>query len=315
MKEANIFKVFIIIFFSAMGGMLYGYDISIIGGALPFIKLELGITATQESWLGGSVLFGGAFAILIGGVLADIFGRKNVIILSGLIFIASVFMIYYAKSHDFLLVSRLVQGIAVGFISITLPLYLTESVPSLIRGLAVTCFQLFLTAGILISTAISLLFITKNPNTGIEHGDWRAMFLTALIPGLIVFIGGLFLIKSPRWLIMKNKEQEAEKILVETIGIKAAKEQMNEVKQLIAKTKNEGSLLSSLAKRHYLIPILIVFAVAILTQMTGINSILQYASTMLKQTGLGSVYTAVIGGVVYHWDKFFNNSSSCHNSR
>ncbi|KFJ42022.1 MFS transporter [Francisella philomiragia] len=371
MKEANKLKVFMIIFFSAMGGMLYGYDIGIIGGALPFIKLDLGMTATQESFLGGSVLFGGAFAILIGGILADIFGRKNVITASGLIFIASVFMIYSAESYHFLLFSRLVQGIAVGFISITVPLYLTESVPSLIRGLAVTCFQLFLTAGILISVAVSLPFITKNvplidthtvtlngheydfkgvpvsiskdikldekvpvdvpsaeailseapytlkeqllanqvnidksitlenvPVLNGEQGNWRVMFSTALIPGLIVFIGGFLLIKSPRWLIMKNREQEAEKILSETIGVDAAKQQMQEVKALIEKTKNEGSLLSSLTKRHYLAPILIVFSLAILNQMAGINSILQYAPTMLKQTGLGSVYVAVIGGVV-----------------
>ncbi|MBK2078386.1 sugar porter family MFS transporter [Francisella tularensis] len=297
MKEANKLKVFMIIFFSAMGGMLYGYDIGIIGGALPFIKSELGMTAAQESFLGGSVLFGGAFAILIGGVLADIFGRKNMITASGLIFTISVFMIYSAESYNSLLFSRLIQGVAVGFISITVPLYLTESVPSMIRGLAVTCFQLFLTVGILISVAISLLFISNDPVTGLEIGDWRNMFLTALIPGLIVFVGGFLLIKSPRWLIMKNREQEAEKILTETIGIDAAKQQMQEVKILIEKTKNEGSLLSSLTKRHYLMPMFIVFSVAILAQMTGINSILQYAPTMLKETGLGSVYAAIVGGV------------------
>ncbi|APC97070.1 sugar porter family MFS transporter [Francisella frigiditurris] len=297
MTEVNKLRIFLIVFLSAMGGMLYGYDIGIIGGALPFIKSELGMTAAQESFLGGSVLYGGAFAILIGGILADLFGRRNIITASGLIFTVSVFMIYFSESYNFLLFSRLIQGIAVGFISITVPLYLTESVPSKIRGLAVTCFQLFLTAGILISVAISLLFISKDPITGLEIGDWRHMFLTAIIPGLIVFIGGFFLIKSPRWLIMKNREEEAEKILIKTIGADATKLQMLEVKALIEKTRNEGSLISSLTKKHYLLPMLIVFSVAILAQMTGINSILQYAPTMLKETGLGSVYAAVVGGV------------------
>ena len=206
-------------------------------------------------------------------------------------------MIYYAESFEFLLASRLIQGIAVGFISITVPLYLTESVPSIIRGLAVTCFQLFLTAGILISTAVGLLFITTDPITGIESGDWRAMFLTALVPGFIVFLGGFLLIKSPRWLILKGKSEEAEKILATTIGTEAAKEQMKEVAELINLSKSEGSLLSSLTKRHYMIPMVLVFTVAILAQLTGINSILQYAPTMLSQTGLGSVYGAVMGGV------------------
>lgn len=91
-------------------------------------------------------------------------------------------------------------------------------------------FQLFLTAGILISVAVGLLFISNDPVTGLETGDWRNMFLTALIPGLIVFIGGFLLIKSPRWLIMKNREQEAEKILSETIGVDAANSKCKKLK-------------------------------------------------------------------------------------
>lgn len=123
------------------------------------------------------------------------------------------------------------------------------------------------------------------------------MFLTALVPGLVVFLGGFFLIKSPRWLIMNNREIEAEKILVETLGEEKAKEQMRDVKSLIEKTKNEGSIFKNLHHRHYLIPMLIVFSIAILAQMTGINSILQYASMMLKESGLASDAVAIKGGI------------------
>lgn len=151
MKEVKKFKIFLIIFLSAMGGMLYGYDIGVINSAFLFISDDIPMTISQISWLGGSVLFGGAFAILLGGILADLIGRKNTIILSGFIFVASVFMIYMANDYPMLLISRLVQGVAVGFISITVPLYLTEVVPSSIRGLAVTSFQLLLTIGILIA--------------------------------------------------------------------------------------------------------------------------------------------------------------------
>ncbi|GAB4223168.1 MAG: sugar porter family MFS transporter [Francisella sp.] len=297
MKETNKLKLFFIVLFSAMGGMLYGYDIGIIGGSLPFIQISFNMTPNQVSLLGGSVLFGGAFAILICGFLADLFGRKNMIITSGLLFVISVFMIYFSQNYEFLLFSRLLQGVAVGFISITVPLYLTESVPSKIRGLAVTSFQLFLTAGILLAVAVSLLFISKDPVTGVEVGNWRNMFLTALIPGFIVFIGGFFLIKSPRWLIMKDKEAEAEQVLVSIIGTEAAKQQIQVARSLIEQSKSEGSLLSNLTKKHYLKPIILVFAIAMLAQMTGINSILQYAPVMLKKAGLGSVYASIIGGV------------------
>ena len=289
MQEGSKLRIFMVIFFSAMGGMLYGYDIGIINSAFLFIENDIPMTTTQTSFLGGSVLFGGAFAILVGGILADVLGRKKTITLAGLIFIVSVFMIYLSDDYSMLLASRLVQGIAVGFISITVPLYLTETVPSTIRGIAVTCFQLLLTAGILIANAVGLLFE--------ESGDWRAMFLTALVPGIIVFAGSFALLKSPRWLIMNNRQSEAEDMLVKTLGTVKAKEQMQEVQSLIDKTKDEGSVWKNLHHRHYLVPMIIVFSIAILAQMTGINSILQYASSMLKDAGLGNNYTSIVGGV------------------
>ena len=289
MKDGSRLKIFIIVFFSAMGGMLYGYDIGIINGAFLFIANDIPMTVTQTSFLGGSVLFGGAFAILIGGVLADLIGRKKTISLAGLIFLISVLMIYVSDTYTELLISRLVQGVAVGFISITVPLYLTEAVPSSIRGVAVTSFQLLLTAGILLANYVGLFFEAS--------GNWRAMFLTALVPGVIVFAGSFMLIKSPRWLIMNNRESEAEDLLIKTLGYEKAKEQMLEVKTLIDSTKNEGSIWKNLHHRHYLVPMMLVFSIAILAQLTGINSILQYASTMLKEAGLGSNYASLIGGV------------------
>ena len=155
--------------------------------------------------------------------------------------------------------------------------------------IGITCFQLFLTAGILISNYVGLLFEST--------GDWRSMFLTSLIPALIFFCGSFFLLRSPRWLIMKGKTKEAERMLSITIGQKNAQFHVNKIKQIVASSEDQGSLWKSLKNKHYLKPVLIVFAIAILAQMTGINSILQFSSTMLKESGLGSNYVAILGGV------------------
>ncbi|MED7789054.1 sugar porter family MFS transporter [Francisella sp. 19X1-34] len=289
MKEGSKFKIFMVIFFSAMGGMLYGYDIGVINSAFLFIKDDIPMTTFETSLLGGSVLFGGAFAILVAGVMADIIGRKKTLIISGLIFIISVIIIYLAQSYSVLLLARLIQGISVGFITITVPLYLTEVVPGGIRGVAVTLFQLFLTAGILISNYIGLLFSSTH--------DWRGMFLTALFPAIIFFAGSFFLTKSPRWLLMMEKEQEAKDLLTQSVGSEEANQQIAEIKAVMLKSKEEGSIWQKLSHKHYLVPVLLVFSIAVLQQMTGINSILQFSSTMLKESGLGSDYAAILGGV------------------
>ena len=289
MKEGSKFKIFMVIFFSAMGGMLYGYDIGVINSAFLFIKNDIPMTTFETSLLGGSVLFGGAFAILVAGVMADIIGRKKTLIISGLIFIISVIIIYLAQSYSVLLLARLIQGISVGFITITVPLYLTEVVPGGIRGVAVTLFQLFLTAGILISNYIGLLFSSTH--------DWRGMFLTALFPAIIFFVGSFFLTKSPRWLLMMDKEQEAKELLTQSLGSEEANQQITEIKAVMLKSKEEGNIWQKLSHKHYLVPVLLVFSIAVLQQMTGINSILQFSSTMLKESGLGSDYAAILGGV------------------
>jgi sugar porter (SP) family MFS transporter len=292
MDKAIKFKlrIAVIVFFSAMGGMLYGYDIGIINSAFLFIDKEIPMTSFQTSLLGGSVLFGGAFAILVGGIIADIFGRKRTLILASLIFIASVVMIDASTNYTMLLISRLVQGTSVGFITVTVPIYLTETVPGTIRGFAVTCFQLFLTAGILIANYVGLLLQSG--------GNWRAMFLTALIPGAIFFAGCFLLRKSPRWLLMVGKDNEAKAVLTDLIGEFGAKEELDEVRAVINKgAQAKTSLLSILTTRHYLVPMFLVFSMAILIQLTGINSFLEFSATLLKYEGISSNYVAIAGGV------------------
>ncbi len=183
----NKLQVYIIVFFAAMVGMLYGYDIGIINSAYLFIDKDIPMMSLQTSLLGGALLFGKVLTILVGGLIADYLGRKSTLILSSVICIISVFLIELSKDYTMLLISRIIQGVSVGFITVTVPIYLTETVPDNIRGIAVTSFKLFLTAGILIANTVGLAFE--------KSGDWKAMLSSALIPALIFFIGCFFYCK------------------------------------------------------------------------------------------------------------------------
>ncbi|MEI6055998.1 MAG: sugar porter family MFS transporter [Lentisphaerota bacterium] len=263
---------------SALAGCLYGLDIGAIAGALTFIQKEMNLTGVQEGWIVGAVLYGGAFSILVTGFLADIFGRKNMIVVSAVIFIVGVIISSYAVGFKSLLWGRLIMGIGVGISAILVPLYLSETVPANIRGRAVACFQLVLTAGILLANLIGLAFN--------KSGNWRAMFLVLVIPGLVFFLGALFLPESPAWLFMKKKIDKTKKVLLKFHSeenadlILSGMTTLNEEK---TQAKNQ-----SIFKKAYIIPFIIAFLIANFNQTTGVNSILQYGMVIFQQSGVSS---------------------------
>ena len=148
-KQNTPFSWFIIIL-AAVGGVIYGYDLGIISGALLFIRHDIPMSLAESSFLVGAVLGGGAIATLVSGTLADWFGRKHMIIAAAIIFLIGVFSLSYAHTYTTMLLGRLTQGIGVGIITIIIPLYLAEALPSQIRGRGISTFQLMLTIGIVL---------------------------------------------------------------------------------------------------------------------------------------------------------------------
>lgn len=289
----NKWLLSVAVFFAAIGGMLYGYDIGIINGALGPIKAEFDLSDTQLSFLAGSVLYGGAFATLFSGYFADLFGRKRIIIAASTIFLISVFMIYYAESYTTLFIGRLVQGVAVGIIIIVIPLYISETVPSQVRGRATVSFQLMLTFGIVFANAASIVFIDMG-----HPDDWRDMFLTALIPGIIMFFGSFLLVKSPRWLAMKGQLKAALNTLLKTRQRPIAEKEFDDLHSSIKAHRSTEPFFQLLFHKHYFKPLIIVFLIAMLNQFTGINSFLQMSSIFLNKAGLHSAIAAMIGTTV-----------------
>lgn len=274
--------------FAAIGGILYGYDVGIISGAFLFVHHDIHMSSFEMEWMVGAVFWGGAVATLVTGFLCDLIGRRKMIIISSICFVIGVLMVSLAHAYMTLLLGRLIQGVGVGVVTIVVPLYLAESVPTHIRGRAVSCFQLLLTLGILLASLIGLFFTPT--------GNWRGMFLSSLVPGVLLFLGGLCLPDSPRWLCLKGRYDKALAVLCKSRHQKDAFQELEQIKSAIVRGhEDKGHNPISIWKKRFIVPFIIVLCAACLQQLTGVNSILQLSAVILKQGGLSSNVVAMLG--------------------
>ena len=283
--QSHRFYIAFLLFFGGLGGILYGYDIGVISGALLFMNKDLGLTGNDASLIVAAVLFGGALATLVTGFLADMFGRKKIIITSAIIFLIGLLLIIKANSFAAVLIARLIQGAGIGMEIIVLPLYLTEMMPKALRGRSVTLFQLFLTMGIVIAYFVNFIFTPS--------GNWRDMFLCVFFPGALLLIGAFIAAESPRWLYSKGKKEQAHAVLLKTRHVAEVEYDLDEMKML---AESKSTVLQKF-QRYQLLPFVIALSIACLNQLTGINSVIQFGATILKSAGLSSDLTATLGTV------------------
>ncbi len=270
----------------SVGGILYGYDLGVISGALLFIRDTIPLTDNEVGLIVGAVLGGGLFGTLLAGPITDRFGRRFLILVSSIIFIIGVVSILLANHFLTLLFARLWLGVGVGVVAVAVPLYVAEIVPSRDRGKFVTFFQLLLTFGIVLAYFVDLLFTSS--------GNWRAMFAILLIPSLVLFFSIFILPETPRWLITNNKLDQAKKVLKKIHQSDAdAEKDFQEIYNSVRELRKEtwGELFS----HELLFPSLLAVAIAIFNQLTGINSFLQYAPLILKNTGINSNFVSMLG--------------------
>ena len=291
-----------LIFIAGLGGLLYGIDIGIIAAALLYLSKTIDLTVEQTSVIVAAVLGGGMCSSLVTGVLADWFGRKRMMIVSGLMFVASVGLIVISQGFVPLLVGRLLQGASGGVIAVVVPLYLAECLGSKHRGKGTAAFQFMLTFGIVIAALIGWFYTSRaeaaivasagNPVAirALQDAAWRGMFLAVVYPGLTFMVGSFFLSESPRWLFLRGRKKEALFALRRSSSEDEAQQQLHEMDELAAekfdgKTKRAGGLL---LQRKYVIPFVLACIVLACNQTTGINSILSFLVVILKQAGMSA---------------------------
>lgn len=290
----------LLLFISGMGGFLYGYDIGIIGAALLYLNKSIALTTAQESLVVAAVLAGGTVSSLAAGALADVIGRKRLMIAAAALFLASVALIVAAHGFGPLFAGRTLQGLSAGMIAVVIPLYLAETLPAAIRGRGTAAFQLMLTIGILIAMAVG-----RHYTSGVEAGGagvsaaalvatqdhaWRSMFLSAVWPGALFLVGSLLVTESPRWLLRRGRPEEAKAALARSRSTEETENEFVEMRASLAPSVVAGEPVvnGSLWQRRYVVPFLLTCAVLGLTQATGINSILQFLVVILKEAGLGA---------------------------
>jgi MFS family permease len=295
---------------AGLGGLLYGVDLGIIAPALLYLSKTINLTVAQTSLIVAAVLGGSMISSLIAGVLADWLGRKKMMIVSGLMFIASVCFIVGSQSFTMLLMGRLLQGMSGGVIAVVIPLYLAESLPPDTRGKGTAIFQLLLTFGVVVA-AVSGWFYTQQAEATIasvtgnsilikaaQDHAWRSMFLAMVYPGVAFFAGTFLLGESPRWLFRKGRRGDAMTSLLRLNTPQEAELQLHEMVELaVENTRNSFKASDSLLQRKYMIPFILACVILACTQATGINSVLGYLVIILKQAGMSPTH-ATQGDVV-----------------
>lgn len=295
---------------AALGGFLFGYDTAVISGTIAQVTEQFGLDALQQGWYVGCALIGSIIGVLFAGILSDKFGRKSTMILSAILFSTSA--IGCAVSTDFnqLVIYRIIGGVGIGVVSIISPLYISEVAVAQYRGRLVSLYQLAVTIGFLGAYLVNyqlLGYSMSNPDVSTGWWNlvfvsevWRGMLGMETLPAIMFFIIIFFIPESPRWLILKGKEEKATNILERIyISSKEALFQLTETKSVLSsESKSEWKLLLQPGIRK---AVIIGVCIAVLGQFMGVNAVLYYGPSIFENAGLSggdSLFYQVLVGLV-----------------
>ncbi len=277
--------LYVVAIIASLGGLLSGYDTGVISGALLFINETWDLSDSLQGIVVSSVLIGAVIGAATNGILADIFGRKKIIIATAIIFIIGSILCGFAPNVYVLIISRIFVGLAVGIVNFVIPLYLSEISPKAVRGTLVSLYQWAITAGILFSYFINAAFAQAVFN-------WRWMLLAGVLPGLVLLIGMCFMSDTPRWLISKNKDDDAEKVLKKIEPDVDIETEIKEIKRTLKLNKKTSGQKFKF-KKWMIMPFVVGIGIMFAQICTGINTIIYYAPTIFKVAGFDSNLNAI----------------------
>ena len=304
LDDKKIFYNRFLLIVAGLGGLLYGVDVGIIAGALPYLEATSGLNAGQLSLVVAAVLLGSVISTLFAGLLADWMGRKSLMTLSGVMFVISIPMIALSHGYGPLIFGRLLQGVSAGLIGVVVPLYLAECLTASSRGKGTGIFQWLLTLGIVTAALVGVYFSFRVDQVA-KLGDaarllafkdtaWRGIFWVSLPPGILFVIGSFMVAESPRWLLRRGKKEAAYTALLRSRTTEQADLELREMQEVTAaeKSKTSGGTKAkeSLLRRKYVIPFVLACIILACNQATGINSIIAYNTNILLQSGLSDLW-------------------------
>lgn len=311
MKEFNKTYLLGISLVSAMGGLLFGYDWVVIGGAKPFYERFFDITgsANLQAWAMSCALIGCVTGAVLSGVISDKFGRKRPLLISALLFTIASLGTGLASSYGMFIVFRIVGGIGIGLASALSPMYIAEVAPSHLRGRLVSLNQMTIVIGILGAQLINLLIAEKVPDGASDsfiqaswNGQigWRWMFYACGVPAVVFFVLTFFVPESPRWLMKAGKSEKAFPTLQRIGGEAYAREEMANIQATLDEHSDKVDFKTLFKPKYKVILVLGIF-LAVFQQWCGINTVFNYAEEIFTAAGYGvsdTLFNIVITGSV-----------------
>ena len=271
---------------AALGGLLFGYDTGVISGAILFIQKQFSLSPAMEEVTVSSVLVGAVLGAALGGALTNRFGRRKMIILAGLVFTLSAVGTALAPTITWLITIRLLSGIAIGMASFISPMYIAELVPAKVRGSLVAVNMLAITTGIVVAYLVDYALSGT--------AGWRYMFGLAAIPSISLVVAMWRLPDSPRWLISKSQLEQAKHVLQRVRTAADVGPELAEI-QLSMERQGTGGM-AGLFVPSLRMPMIVGLGLAVFQQITGINTVIYYAPTILKFAGIGATGPAILAG-------------------
>lgn len=308
-KSVNMGYVVFLCVVAALGGILFGYDTAVISGTTAIVKAQFGLSTGLEGWYVGCALIGSIIGVSVAGLLSDKLGRKKTMLISALMFSISAIGCAVCGNFSQLVVYRIIGGFGIGVVSIVSPIYISEIAVPEKRGTLVSLYQLAITIGFLLAYLVNYLILKNatldatDPALGsrmMNNEYWRGMLGSETIPDLLFLVVIFFIPESPRWLIVKGREDKAMVILQRIYGNEDdAREQLEATRASIAgEVKSEWK---TLLEPGIFKAVLIGSAIAILGQFMGVNAVLYYGPKIFMDAGLsgeGSLLSTVLVGVV-----------------
>lgn len=298
MEKFNQIFIYFICLVSAMGGLLFGYDWVVIGGAKPFYEVFFNIAGNEgmQALAMSIALLGCLLGATMAGFLADKYGRKKLLIFSAFVFFASSWATGASTNIPAFIAARLIGGIAIGLAADLSPMYIAEVAPTHIRGKLVTLNQLTIVIGILGAQIVNMLIADPVPaeataadilNSWNGQTGWRWMFWAVCIPSGAFFLLSMFIPESPRWLVSVKRYEQAKKVLASIGGEAYAQNELDNYAQANASSHSEKGALSLLFSSKMRNVLVIGIVIAMFQQWSGTNVIFNYAQEIFQAAGYG----------------------------